>query len=175
MLKFIYNAIVFFSLNCFSQEVFQYEFDENLTIDVLDNAEEGVIANGKFIRGIYDTEIIVYTKFDIINEVSKISDDKGMNKFFNGIKKGVLNSTKGTLISETFSTTEDFKVFSVENVKLFYIKIVLEVQEQKKIVENYSFIYKGAIYSIQFMIDGDNFDKNKAFRTNIIESIKFNE
>jgi hypothetical protein len=174
MKKLLHIAIFLLNLNSFGQELFEYEFDENITIDVLADAEEGEVPNGKFIRGTYESEVIVYSKFDIIKEASNISDENGMIRFFKGMKKGILNSTGGRFISETSSLIENVKVFSIEKVKLFYFKIILEVEKQNKIVENYSFIYKDVIYTIQFMNDADTFDDNKEFRKQILESIKFN-
>jgi len=174
MKKLLHIAIFLLNLNSFGQELFEYEFDENITIDVLADAEEGEVPNGKFIRETYESEVIVYSKFDIIKEASNISDENGMIRFFKGMKKGILNSTGGRFISETSSLIENVKVFSIENVKLFYFKIILEVEKQNKIVENYSFIYKDVIYTIQFMNDADTFDDNKEFRKQILESIKFN-
>lgn len=174
MKNLLYISFLFLNLNSFGQEVFEHEFDENITIDVIEDSEEGEIPNGKFIKGTFGSEIIVYSRSDKGKEVLKNIDESGRIKFIEGMKNGVLKSTKGTLISETAPSTESYKVFSLENVKLFSFKIVFEIEGQKKIVENFNFIYKDSVYTIQFMNDEANFEDNKEFRKQILESIKFN-
>lgn len=166
MKKLFYFAFILIYINCFSQEVFEYEFDENLIINVIEDSDEGEIPNGKFIKGTYGNEVIIYSKSEKGKEKLKNIDENGLTKLFEGIKDGMLKSSNGKLISENS--------FSINHVKIYSFKILLNINGQNKIVENYNFVYKESTYTIQFMNDEDNFESNKEFRRSIIDSIKFN-
>ena len=51
MKKLIFALVLILNFNSYGQKVFEYEFDENITLNVLEETEEGELANGKFIKG----------------------------------------------------------------------------------------------------------------------------
>ena len=164
-MKTIFSTfILLFSLVSFSQEVFEYEFDENLTINVLDNSEEGEISNGKFIKGTYGNETIVYLKSK--KEGLKNLSEKELIRLYDGIKDGTIKSSNGKLISE--------KIIKLQNLETLNYKFSMVLEGVEKIIENFAFLYKENVYTIQFMNTKDEFESNNEFRQNIIESIKLN-
>ena len=162
MRKTIYTLLLLTSLSGFSQELFEYDFDENLTINVIDNSDEGEISNGKFIKGTFGNETVVYlnSKKEGLKEVS----GKKLEKLFNGIKDGALKSSKGELISED--------LIKINDVDFLNYKYSAKLNGEKMIIENYVFLYKENIYTIQFMNNDKEFDQNTEFRKGIIKSIK---
>ena len=166
MKKIICIYIIFLSFNSFSQEIFEYEFDENISINVIEDSDEGEINDGKFIKGTYKDEIVIYSKSDKGKEQLKNIDDNGLVSFFKGLKDGTLKSTNGVFISEN--------EFTLDNVKIYSFRYSFKLKGKEKLVENYVFIYKDSTYTIQFMADKDKFENNNEFRQSIIDSIKFN-
>jgi len=166
MKKIICIYIIFLSFNSFSQEIFEYEFDENISINVIEDSDEGEINDGKFIKGTYKDEIVIYSKSDKGKEQLKNIDDNGLVSFFKGLKDGTLKSTNGVFISEN--------EFVLGNVKIYSFRFSFKLKGKEKLVENYAFIYKDSTYTIQFMADKDKFENNNEFRQSIIDSIKFN-
>lgn len=162
MRKTIYTLILLTSLKSFSQELFEYEFDKNISINVIDNSEESEIANGKFIKGTFENETVVYLKSK--KKGLKNLNEKKLEKLFDGIKDGALKSSKGNLISED--------LVKINELDIFNYKYSAKLNGEKKIIENYVFLYNENIYTIQFMNNKDEFDKNTKFRRGIIESIK---
>ncbi|MGY3795716.1 hypothetical protein [uncultured Aquimarina sp.] len=162
MRKTIYILLLFTSLNSLAQELFEYDFDENLTLNVIDNSEEGEIANGKFVKGTFENETIVYLKSK--KKGLKNVSGKKLEKLFEGIKDGALKASKGKLISEG--------IIKINELDVLNYKYFIKQSEEKKIIENYVFVYKENIYTIQFMNNKDEFNKNTEFRKRIIESIK---
>ena len=162
MRKTIYTLILLTSLKSFSQELFEYEFDKNISINVIDNSEESEIANGKFIKGTFENETVVYLKSK--KKGLKNLNEKKLEKLFDGIKDGALKSSKGNLISED--------LVKINELDIFNYKYSAKLNGEKKIIENYVFLYNENIYTIQFMNNKDEFDKNTEFRRGIIESIK---
>ncbi|WP_299607268.1 hypothetical protein [uncultured Aquimarina sp.] len=162
MRKTIYILLLFTSLNSLAQELFEYDFDENLTLNVIDNSEEGEIANGKFVKGTFENETIVYLKSK--KKGLKNVSGKKLEKLFEGIKDGALKASKGKLINE--------EIIKINELDVLNYKYFIKQSEEKKIIENYVFVYKENIYTIQFMNNKDEFNKNTEFRKRIIESIK---
>ncbi len=162
MRKTIYTLLLLTSLNSFSQELFEYDFDENLTINVIDNSDEGEISNGKFIKGTFESETVVYLKSK--KEGLKNLNGKKLEKLFDGIKNGALKSSKGKLISE--------ELIKINGLDAFNYKYSTKLNGEKMIIENYVFLYSENIYTIQFMNNKNVFENNIEFRKGIIESIK---
>lgn len=162
MRKTIYILLLFTSLNSLAQELFEYDFDENLTLNVIDNSEEGEIANGKFVKGTFENETIVYLKSK--KKGLKNVSGKKLEKLFEGIKDGALKASKGKLISE--------EIIKINELDVLNYKYFIKQSEEKKIIENHVFVYKENICTIQFMNNKDEFNKNTEFRKRIIESIK---
>ncbi|MVO07608.1 hypothetical protein GOQ30_00350 [Flavobacterium sp. TP390] len=167
MKKILFFAVfVLFNLHGFSQEVFQYEFDENLTIDVVEEAEEGELLDGKFVKGAFGNEIIVYLSSDKPKDIFKGKDEKKKVNFFKGVKDGLLKSAKGKLVSE--------EEFVLNDVKIYSFTIDFVAGGESKRTQSFNFFYKGFIYTIQFMNAQDEFEKNNDFRKKILDSIEFN-
>lgn len=164
MKKTFFTIILLACLNSYSQEVFEYDFDENLTINVIDNSDEGETSNGKFIKGSFGNETIIYMKYSK-EGLDNLSQEK-LTKLFNGIKDGTIKSSKGKLISE--------KIIELNNLQTLNFKFSLELEGQAKLVENFAFIYKETVYTIQFMNNEEEFGNNTEFREDIIKSIKLN-
>ena len=162
MRKIIYTILLLTSLNSFSQELFEYDFDENLTINVIDNSDEGEIENGKFIKGTFESETVVYLKSK--REGLKNLNEKKLERLFDGIKDGAIKSSKGKLIGE--------ELIKINGLDVLNYKYSVKLNGEKMIIENYVFLYRENIYTIQFMNNKNVFDNNIEFRKGIIESIK---
>ncbi|UPQ78942.1 hypothetical protein M0M57_15145 [Flavobacterium azooxidireducens] len=163
MRKVIYIFILLFSLSSFSQEVFDYEFDDNVTIQVLEDTEEGEIAGGKYVKGTYKNEIVIFMSSDKGMDKMSNSDEAGLMKFFQGVKDGALKSSKGTLLSE--------EVVMIQDNKAFKFSYTLTMNGKKNRVDTYAFIYKNISYSLQFVNNEKGFEKGNDLRTQILESI----
>lgn len=162
MKKIIYTLLLFTSLNSYSQELFEYDFDEYITINVIDNSDEGEIENGKFVKGTYESETVVYLKSK--KKGLKSLNEKKIKKLFDGVRDGAVKSSKGKLIDE--------KLLKLNGLDVLNFKYSAELNGEKNIIENYVFFYKESIYTIQFMNKKSMFDENVEFRKGIIESIK---
>lgn len=163
MKKILYIFIVLISFSSYSQEVFDYEFDDNVTIQVLEETEEGEIAGGKFVKGTYKNEVVIFVSSDKGMDKMKNSDEAGLLKFFQGVKDGALKSSKGTLLNEEFIT--------IQGNKTFKFSYTLTLNGKKNRIDTYSFIYKDFIYTLQFMNLEKGFEKGNDFRNQILNSI----
>ncbi|HBH99990.1 MAG TPA: hypothetical protein PLL09_09815 [Flavobacterium sp.] len=163
MKRLIYIFIVLVSFSSFSQEVFDYEFDDNVTIQVLEDTEEGEIAGGKFVKGTYKNEIVIFVSSDKGMDKMINSDDAGLLKFFQGVKDGAIKSSKGTLLNE--------EVISIQDQKAFKFSYTLNMEGKKNRVDTYVFIYKNVSYSLQFVNSEKGFEKGNDLRKQILESI----
>lgn len=166
MKRLIYIFIVLVSFSSFSQEVFDYEFDDNVTIQVLEDTEEGEIAGGKFVKGTYKNEIVIFMGSDKGMDKMTNSDEAGLLKFFQGVKDGAIKSSKGTLLNE--------EVISIQDQKAFKFSYTLSMEGKKNRVDTYVFIYKNVSYSLQFVNSEKGFEKGNDLRKQILESIVLN-
>lgn len=165
MKKLIFALLLISNFNSFGQKVFEYEFDENITLNVLEETEEGELANGKFIKGTFENETLTCSSSNKAKDRLATIDETGLLKIFQGIKDGSLKSTKGILISE--------EIIDLQNIKVSKFKFSFIVEGKNKVVESYVFAYKNIIYTIQFMNNEKEFEKLKDFRKDLINSIKF--
>lgn len=163
MRKVIYILILLFSLSSFGQEVFDYEFDDNITIQVLEDTEEGEIAGGKYVKGTYKNEIVIFMSSEKGMDKMSNSDEAGLLKFFQGVKNGALKSSKGTLLNEEFIT--------IQGNKTFKFSYTLTLNGKKNRIDSYSFIYNDIIYTLQFMNLEKGFENGNDFRNQILNSI----
>lgn len=157
-------TLVFSAYNSFAQNVFEYEFDKNISINVLEDSEEGELPDGKFVRGVFDNEVFTFSssnkakdKAGTINEIVKL---------FQGVRDGNLKSLKGTLLNEETINRND--------VKTFKYQIYFQIEGQKKILESYVFVYKNTLYMLQFINNEIEFEKLNTFRKSIVETVIFN-
>lgn len=165
MKRIILIILLISNFNSYSQKVFEYEFDENITLNVLEETEEGELANGKFIKGTFENETLTCSSSNKAKDRLANIDETSLLKLFQGIKDGSLKSTKGLLISE--------EIIDFQNIKVSKFKFSFLVEGKNKIVESYVFVYKNIIYTIQFMNNEKEFDKLNEFRKSLINSIKF--
>ena len=163
MKKVIYIFILLFSLSSYSQEVFDYEFDDNVTIQVLEDTEEGEIAGGKFVKGTYKNEIVIFMGSDKGMDKMTNSDEAGLLKFFQGVKDGAVKSSKGTLLSE--------EVITIQDQKAFKFSYTLNLEGKKNRVDTYVFVYNNVSYTLQFVNNEKGFEKGNDLRKQILESI----
>ena len=165
MKKLIFALLLIINFYSYGQEVFEYEFDENITLNVLEETEEGDLANGKFIKGTFENETVTCTSSNKAKDRLANIDETDLLKLFQGIKDGILKSTKGLLISE--------EIVDFQNIKVSKFKFSFIVEGKNKIVESYVFAHKNIIYTIQFMNNEKEFDTLKEFRKSLVNSIKF--
>ena len=163
MKKVIYIFILLFSLSSYSQEVFDYEFDDNVTIQVLENTEEGEVAGGKYVKGTYKNEIVIFMSSDKGIDKMANSDEAGLLKFFQGVKDGAVKSSKGTLLSE--------EVITIQDQKAFKFSYTLNLEGKKNRVDTYVFVYNNVSYTLQFVNNEKGFEKGNDLRKQILESI----
>lgn len=164
MKKFLVVLLFLISFSGFSQGLFEHEFDKNLTLNVPDESEEGESGEMYFIRGKIENGIIVISKTSKGSSKISGSDEKELSLLYNGMKDGVLKSTKGTLLEEKF--------IEIDKVKIFNFKISAKVGEELKIIENYVFYFNKLTYSIQFLSSENGSDKFEKVKKDIIASIK---
>lgn len=164
MKKFLVVLLSLISFSGFSQGLFEHEFDKNLTLNVPDESEEGESGEMYFIRGKIENGIIVISKTSKGSSKISGSDEKELSLLYNGMKDGVLKSTKGTLLEEKF--------IEIDKVKIFNFKISAKVGEELKIIENYVFYFNKLTYSIQFLSSENGSDKFEKVKKDIIASIK---
>lgn len=165
MRKLIYIALLLLNISSYGQKVFEYEFDENISLNVLEETEEGEIPNGKYIRGTFENEIFTFSRSDKAKDKLVAIDETGLLKLFQGVKDGSLKSTKGNLIKE--------EIINLQNVKILKFKLSFVVEGQNKIFESYVFVYKSILYTFQFMNNENEFEKLNDFRKGILDSILF--
>ncbi len=165
MRNFIFAILILLNFSCYGQKVFEYEFDENISLNVLEETEEGELPNGKYIKGIFESEVLTCSSSNKAKDKLATIDETGLLKLFQGVKDGNLKSTKGTLISE--------EIINLQNTKVSKFKISFTLEGKNKIFESYVFAYKNIIYIFQFMNNEKEFDKLNDFRKGIINSIIF--
>ena len=165
MRKLIYAFLILLNFSSYGQKVFEYEFDENISLNVLEETEEGLLPNGKYIKGIFENEVLTFSSSNKAKDKLSTIDETGLIKLFQGVKDGILKSTKGKLISE--------EIINVQNIKISKSKISFILENKNKIFESYVFTYKNLIYTFQFMNNEKEFEKFNNFRKSIIDSIKF--
>ncbi|RAR46361.1 hypothetical protein [Flavobacterium lacus] len=166
MKKLIYIFILLVNFSSFSQEFFDYEFDDNITIQVLEDTEEGEIAGGKYVKGTYKNEIVIFMSSNKGMDKMSNTDEAGLLRFFQGVKDGAVKSSKGTLLNEEIVTIQDQKAF-----KFSY---TLHLDGKKNKVDTYVFLYKNISYTLQFMNNEKGFEKGNDLRKQILESIVLN-
>ncbi|WNM18695.1 hypothetical protein [Flavobacterium capsici] len=165
MSKLFYVIVFFLSFSGYSQELFEYNFDDNITLNVLEETEEGQMANGKFIRSTFENEVITLSNSNKAKDILPTMNETSLLKLFQGVKDGNLKSTKGTLLNE--------EIITFNNIKVSKFKISLLLEGQKKVFETYVFAYKNIIYTFQFMNNESEFENLKNLRKSILDSIKF--
>jgi hypothetical protein len=165
MKKIIYVVLLFLNFTSYGQQVFEYEFDENITLNVLEETETAEIANGKYIRGTFENEVLIFLSSNKLKGKLGEKNETNFSKGFQGIKDGILKSTKGKIIYE-----ENIKL---NNVEISRSKIEFTLEGQNKIIDTYAFLYKEIIYTLQFMNNENEFDKLIEFRKGILNSIIF--
>ncbi len=165
MKKLIYMLLTVLSFNSFAQKTFEYEFDDNITLNVLEETEEGQMPNGKFIRGTFENEVVTFSNSNKARDKVATMTEADLLKLFQGVKDGNLKSTKGTLINE--------EIITLKNTKVSRFKISFALEAQHKIMETYVFTYKNIIYTFQFMNNEKEFEKLTKFRKSILDSIIF--
>lgn len=165
MRKLIFATLLLLNICSYGQNVFEYEFDENLSINVLEETEEGEITNGKFIRGTFKNEVFTFSSSNKAKDILATIDEKGLSKLFQGVRDGSLKSTKGTLISE--------EIINLPNIKVSKFKISFILEGKNKIFESYVFAYKNILYTFQFLNNEKEFEELNDFRKSILDSIKF--
>jgi hypothetical protein len=166
MKKLIYVVLLLINISSYGQKVFEYDFDENISLNVLEETEEGELPNGKYIKGIFENEVFTCTSSNKAKDKLATIDETGLLRLFQGVKDGNLKSTKGTLISE--------EIINLQDTKVAKFKMSFTLEGKSKIVESYVFAYKNIIYTFQFMNNEKEFDKLNDFRKDIVDSIKFN-
>ncbi len=166
MRTIIYIITLFLSFNSFSQSTFEYEFDENITLNIPEESEEGDLEGNPVVKGVIGSDIFVFTKTHKASSKVSGSDEAGLQVFFQGIKDGMIKTSKGELISEQMTT--------VGNEKAFNFTFSFMLKKDKKVVENFIFFYKNATYTMQFMTGEKQSEKFKIVRKDIIESVTFN-
>jgi hypothetical protein len=165
MRKLIYIVLLLLNFCSYGQKVFEYEFDENISLNVLEETEEGEIPNGKYIRGTFENEIFTFSRSDKAKDKLVAIDETGLLKLFQGVKDGSLKSTKGNLVKE--------EIINLQNIKVLKFKLSFVVEGQNKIFESYVFVYKSIVYTFQFMNNENEFEKLNDFRKGVLDSILF--
>lgn len=165
MKEIFYGIVLLFSFTSFGQEVFKYDFDENLSLNVVDDTEEGEMANGKYLRGTFENEVITFSSSNKAKDKMGALDEVGLLKIFQGVRDGNLKSTKGKLISE--------EILDLRDIKVSKFKILFSLEGKNKVFESYIFAYKNIIYTFQFMNNEKEFEKLNGFRKSILDSITF--
>ena len=156
---------VFVGCNSFAQKLFEYEFDENISLNVLEESEEGELPNGRFVRGIYKNEVFTCSSSNKAKNKAETLNETDLVKLFQGVRDGNLKSLKGTLLNE--------ETVSIKDVKASKYQISFQLEGETKKLESYAFVYKGIIYILQFMNNESEFEKLNALRKNIVESVAF--
>lgn len=164
MKKILLLLLLFISFSGFSQGLFEHEFDKNITLNVPEESEEGESGEMYFIRGKVENGIVVVSKTSKGSSKISGSDEKGLSLLYNGIRDGVLKSTKGTLLEEKF--------IEIDKVKIFNFKVLAKISEESKILESFVFYFNNLTYSIQFMFSENQSDTFKKVQKDIIDSIK---
>lgn len=161
MKAIVYLIILFISVTGFSQEVFLYEVDEYLSMNVPEDAAEGEVSGLTYIQGTMGNILFTIYKTDkASNELAKKAD---LTKFYEGVKAGTLKASKGKLINESS--------IEIDNEKAANFSFSMEVDGEPKIVNNYVFFWKKFTYTIQFISTEAESDDYKNSVNTIVESI----
>ena len=155
--------LLLFTFNSYAQELIEYDFDENLTVNIPESSEEGEQGGQKFIRGMIGDHVVVISRSDKAAKLT-IKDDNGLLKLYQGYRDGMLKSASGKVISE--------EIIEIGPVKALNFSFPLQAGNQSKVVTNYIFYWKKNIYTIQFLSPEKQSDNFKATRSTIINSIK---
>ncbi|WP_339834873.1 hypothetical protein [uncultured Flavobacterium sp.] len=166
MKKLTYVVLILLTFSSYGQDVFEYEFDENISLNVLEETEEEDLPNGKYIRGTFENEVLTFSSSNKAKDKLAIINEEGLLKLFQGVKDGNLKSIKGKLINE--------EIINVHDIKVSRFKIAFSLEGQNKIIESYVFVYKNIIYTLQFMNNESEFEKFNNFRKSLLDSINFN-
>ncbi|RZJ67168.1 MAG: hypothetical protein EOO50_06500 [Flavobacterium sp.] len=163
MKTFLFPLILLFTLNGFSQELFQYDIDENMSMLVPDDSGEGEMSGQTFIRGSIGDDTFIISKTS--KGLDKLNLDKNpdLTKFYEGVKGGILKSSRGRVVKDTMVEIDGHKVLN--------FVYSMQVEGQPKVVDSYIWVYKKLTYTIQFVspeVESENF---KTTRKQILESI----
>jgi len=164
MKNFLIVLLFLVSFSSFSQGLFEHEFDKNLTLNVPEESEEGESGEIYFIRGKVENGIVVVSRTSKGSSKLSGSDEKALSLLYNGVRDGVIKSTKGTLLEE--------KYIEIHEIKIFNFKVSAKVGEETKIIENYVFHFDKLTYSIQFLSSEKGSDAFENVKRDIIASIK---
>ncbi|WP_026704366.1 hypothetical protein [Flavobacterium soli] len=156
--------ILFFALSnsSFAQELFLYEFDETLTLEIPDDAEEGELQDVTFVRGLIDDGYITVTKDKLTTGVVDLKDFNN-EAFFEGIKNGVLKKSKGAILKDA--------IMEIDGVKVLHLTFSLEMEKELKVVEMFAFVKKHSSYLIQLLEFKKDSDTFKTTKERIVNSI----
>ncbi|MBC5834925.1 hypothetical protein G6N05_10420 [Flavobacterium sp. F372] len=165
MKNIFYFFILLINLNSFAQEVVECDFDANLSINILKNSEEGKNTTSKFVKGVFENEVIAFINFDFGKELVVKITENYPSKFFQTYKNDALKAANGKLISE--------EIVNINNIEILSIKLSFSLDDENKIAQHYIFVYKDIVYLLQFMNNENEFEKFLNFRKSIIDSIKF--
>lgn len=166
MRKLISVVLLLMTITSYSQEVFDYAFDENISLNVLVDTEEGELPYGKYIRGVFENEVVTFSSSTKAKDMLATADETSLLKLFQGVRDGNLKATKGVLISE--------EIINLQQIKVAKFKISCTLESKNKIIESYVFAYKNIVYTFQFMNNDNEFEKLNNFRKSIIDSVQFN-
>jgi hypothetical protein len=166
MRKLIAVVILLMTITSYSQEVSDYAFDENISLNVLVETEEGELPYGKYIRGVFETEVVTFSSSTKAKDMLATADETSLVKLFQGVREGNLKATKGVLLSE--------EIINLKQIKVAKFKISFAMEGENKIMESYVFAYKNIVYTFQFMNNEKAFEKLNNFRKSIIDSVQFN-
>ena len=163
MKTIIYSIILLLSFSGFSQELFLYDFDQNLSMNVPEDSGEYEMSGQTFIKGSIGDGTFVISKTNKGHEKLSLDGKSDLSRFFQGIKDGIIKASKGKILKD--ATTE------IDNEKVLNFSYSMEIDGQQKIVDSYIFIWKKFTYTIQFVsseIESENF---KATKKQILDSI----
>ena len=166
MRKLISVVLLLMTITSYSQEVFDYAFDENISLNVLVDTEEGELPYGKYIRGVFENEVVTFSSSTKAKDMLATADETSLLKLFQGVRDGNLKATKGVLISE--------EIINLQQIKVAKFKISCTLESKNKIIESYVFAYKNIVYTFQFMNNDNESEKLNNFRKSIIDSVQFN-
>ena len=96
----IYFVLINVNISSFGQEAFEYDFDETISLNVLEDTEEGPMPNGKYIRSVFKNETITFSSSNKAKNILPTINEDGLQKLFQGVKAGNLKSTEETLINK---------------------------------------------------------------------------
>lgn len=160
-----FTLLLLLTITGYSQPLFEYEFDKNITIEVPEETEEGQIPNGKFIRSTTDGVVFTFSSSDKAKERLATIDDAGLTTLFQGVRDGNLKSTKGTLVFD--------EIITLQNIKTAHYRFTFLSEGADLMVESYVFTYKNLLYILQFRSTEKDATNHEAYRKRIIDGIRF--